>query len=338
MQVRSTVLKMFFLCSVAFLLYGVAFAQKPSNRDVPHQPDATVIRETPVYLEGDKSSDKLGTIEPGRELAILEHSGHWLRVFANIDEDSVKADDQPVFSNTQPVQPLSGWVEDQNVVATDTPAGQALLFGEAISFEQAASQAHPLPGAALDARRLYRMAAELFPKGDRTAEAMWRSADIRWQLQKEDAATLPSAHEKENYLRQQPDETEMRLIQRMYPGSKWDSFAAYDLIDNKLCGDWQGSEKCPEQESRYYIGFADHYADSPRAPEALFEAAWRLACAGDMWSEDNNAQRSGDDRKDAVATAEHLIAKYPASDAAARVTGLIFKVEHGIPLYGSDHK
>jgi hypothetical protein len=229
-------------------------------------------------------------------------------------------------------------VQEQTAVDTKPPAGDAVIFGEAISYEQAASQVHPLPGAALDARRLYRMVVELFPKSDRAAEAMWRSADIHWQLQKADAATLPSAHEKEAYLREQPDEREMRLILDMYPNSKWAGFAAYDLIDNKLCGDWGGSEKCPEMEAHAYTAFADHYPDSSRSPGALFEAAWRLACAGDMWAADEKPDRATDDRKDAVATAEHLIAKYPATDDAARGTGLVYKVEHGIPIYGSDRK
>ena len=306
--------------------------------DQPGQPDATVIRATTLYIQGDATSDKIGSVEPGRELAILEHSGHWLRVYANIDQDTTRVEDQPVFSEQAAAQPISGWVQDGDVIASTTPGGQAILFGEAISFEQAASQAHPLTGAAQDARRLYRMAAELFPQGDRTAEAMWRSADIRWQLQKEDAATLPSAHEKENYLREQPDESEMRRIEKLYPGSKWAGYAAYDLIDNKLCGDWQGSEKCPEQEAGDYGQFAERYPDSPRAPEALFEAAWRLACAGDMWAEDNNDKRAADDRKGAVATGRNLLAKYAASDYAARGAGLVYKVEHSIPVYGSDRK
>lgn len=311
-------------------------AQK--DHEPPHSPDATVIRATTVYLQGDTGSDKIGSVEPGRELAVLEHNGHWLRVFADIDQDTNRLEDQPVFSNQAAAHPISGWIEDQNAVESTTPNGQAIVFGEAISFEQAASQEHPLPGAAQNARRLYGMAAELFPNGDRTPEALWRAADIRWQLQKADAATLPSAHEKEAYLRQQPDETEMRRIEKLFPGSKWASFAAYDLIDNKLCGDWQGSEKCPEQEASYYARFADQYPDSPRAPQALFEAAWRLACAGDMWSEDNNEGRATEDRKDAVATAEHLGTKYANTDAAARGAGLIYKVEHAIPIYGSDRK
>ncbi len=315
-----------------------ASLQAQKGPDPRTSPKATVIRTGTLYIQGDTGSDKIGTVTPGREMAILEHSGHWLRVYANTDEETMRTEDQPVFTDHAPAPPISGWLQDTSVVAADTPDGEAILFGEAISAEQAAGETHGSAGAASDARRLYRMSAQLFPQGPRAAEAAWRSADIRWQLQKQDAATLPSAHEKENYLRQLPDESEMKRIEKQYPGSKWASYAAYELIDNKLCGDWQGAEKCPEQEARYYEQFADKYPDSPRAPEALYEAAWRLACAGDMWTADNDSKRATDDRNQSVAAAQHLQSKYAAADYAARGAGLVYKVQRAIPVYGSDRE
>ncbi len=321
------------LLTVAFCFSGLfASAQKD------HAPHATVIRPTTLYLNPDTGSDKLTRVTPGRELTILERSNHWLRVETNTDEEMVRREDQPVFSNNPTEHPYSGWIEDTTAIASDTPQGDAILFGEAISFEQAAATPHPPADAAQSARRLYRMDAELFPQSPRAPEAAWRSADIRWQLQKEDAATLPSAHEKEAYLRQLPDESEMKRIEKQYPGSKWASYAAYELIDNKLCGDWQGSEQCPEKEATYYSKFADQYPDSPKAPLALYEAAWRLANAGDMWTSDNNDHRANDDRNASVNTAQHLISKYPTTDYAARAAALIFKVNHTIAIYGSDRE
>lgn len=301
-------------------------------------PKATVIRPTVLYIQGDTGSDKIGTVMPGREMSILEHSGHWLRVYANTDEETVREADQPAFGGTPTAQPISGWMEDGNAIAADTPQGEAILFGEAISWEQSASAPHPPADAALSARRLYRMDAELFPAGPRAPEAAWRSADIRWQLQKEDAATLPSAHEKENYLRQLPDEGEMKRIEKQFAGTKWAGYAAYARIDNKLCGDWQGSEQCPEKEATYYQKFADGYPDSPRAPQALYEAAWRLSCAGDMWAADNNDHRAEDDRKHAGEIVGHLLEKYGTTDYAARGAGLSYKVQHAISVYGSDRQ
>ena len=311
-------------------------------RSADNGPRGTVIRPTPIYIDGSTKSEKLSTLAPGRELAIMtdpgDHSAHWLRVYANIDDETGRTQDQPLIPEHAPEQPISGWIEDKNVVSSDTPDGAAILFGEAIAAEQAASGPHPPPTAAAEARGLYRMAAVLYPNDPRVPEAMWRSADIRWQLEKEDAATLPSAHEKENYLRQHPDESEMKRIEKQFPGTKWASFAAYDLIDNKLCGDWQGSEDCPEKEATYYGGFAEQFPDSPRAPEALYETAWRLACAGDMWTSDSNDKRATEDRNRSVDTARHLAAKYPGTDWAARADALVFKVDHGVPVYGSDRE
>jgi hypothetical protein len=348
--VRPTPLRI--LCNVlsaciAFLPLSSALAAQLPKQPNPSQtaqtaPKGTVLRPTPIYIEGDEHSEKLSTITPGRELALLSGDPTaaptaWLRVYANIDETQSPNDpNQPVFTDHAAEQPISGWIQARNLVASTTPNGQAILFGQAIASEQAASSAHPPPGAALDARRLYGMSAELFPQGPRTAEALWRAADIRWQLEKEDAATLPSAHEKEAYLRQQPDESEMKSLEKQYPGTEWASFAAFALIDSKLCGDWQGAEQCPEKEASYYSQFAAKYPQSSRASRALYQAAWRLACAGDMWQADNNDKRSTDDRNHAVDTAQHLVTTFPNTNEAARAASLIYKVQHGIPIYGSD--
>jgi hypothetical protein len=319
-------------------LCAVAPAQKPLPPPPKDAARATVIHATPLYVQGDATSEKLTTVTPGREMVILERSGDWLRVYANTDIETVREQDVPAFSTDQANQPISGWVEARGVISSDTPQGDAILFGEAVSTEQAASAPHAPPGAAEDARRLYRMVTVIYPQSPRLGEAAWRSADIRWQLQKEDAATLPSAHEKENYLRELPDESEMKKIEKYFAGSKWADFAAYELIDNKLCGDWQGSEKCPEKEASYYVKYADERPDSPRAAEALYKAAWRLASAGDMWVADGDEKKAAADRGFAKQFADRLAAKYGQTDWAARAASLIYKVQQQIPIYGSDRE
>jgi hypothetical protein len=311
---------------------------------IPHElvpkngPKATVVRVANLYVQPDESSDRVGTVTPGREMVIAERSGDWLRVFANLDAPETRAADTPVLEQDTPVQPISGWIVDKGVISTDTPHGDQALFGEAVSAENAASDPHPPPRAAQDARLLYRDVFEMFPQSALAPEALWRAADIRWQLQKADAATLPSAHEKENYLREQMDEDEMRKIEKYFPHTKWADLAAYDLIDNKLCGDWQGAEKCPEKEAEVYFKYADEHPDSPRTPEALYNAAWRLAAAGDMWTADGNGGRADEDRKHAADVAARLEGKYPQSEYAARVASLMYKVQQKIPVYGSDRE
>jgi hypothetical protein len=167
---------------------------------------------------------------------------------------------------------------------------------------------------------------------------MYRAADIRWQIQKADASTLPSAHEKENYLREQMDEDEMRKVIKYFAGTRWADLAAFDLIDNKLCGDWQGSEKCPEQETTYYLKYVDEHPDSPNAAEALYDALWRQAAAGDMWTADGDRKRADEDRGHAKAIFDRLQQKYPQSAYSARAASLIYKIDQGIAVYGSSRE
>ena len=68
----------------------------------------------------------------------------------------------------------------------------------------------------------------MFPQSNYAGNAAWRSADIGWQIHKADVFSLPSAHEKENYLREQIDDTEMKKIHKKYPGTRWSDLAAYD--------------------------------------------------------------------------------------------------------------
>jgi hypothetical protein len=167
---------------------------------------------------------------------------------------------------------------------------------------------------------------------------MYRAADIRWQIQKSDAASLPSAHEKENYLREQMDEDEMRSVIKYFYGSRWSALAAFDLIENKLCGDWQGSEKCPEQETGYYLKYVDEFPESPKAAEALYDAAWRECAAGDMWTADGNPKRADQDRGFAKGVLGRMEQKYPDSPFTARTAAMLFKVDQGIAIYGSSRE
>jgi hypothetical protein len=331
---QTSVMQKQLLAFFALLLICTPIASAQKN--VPHGAKGTVVHVANLYVQADESADKVSSVTPGRELVIAEHSGKWLRVFANTDVEVVNEADAPVFGNETNYKPISGWILDKGVVTSDTQKGDEILFGEAVSTEILASQSHPPPDAAQSARRLYRMVADLFPQSPRAAEAMWRAADIRWQLQKADSFSRPSAHEKENYLREQMDETEMKKIQKLYPRTKWADLAAFDMIDNKICGDWQGSEKCPEKEAEIFTKYADEHPDSPKAAQALYQAAWREACAGDMYQADNDDKKSGEARARAKDLAGRVETKYSDNDYAARAAGLVYKMEQQIPIYGSD--
>jgi hypothetical protein len=297
---------------------------------------ATLVREANLYANPDDSSDgPIADILPGRELVVSERNGKWLRIFANTDVPDTRQADRPVFGSETEAQPISGWIVDKGIVDINTRNGDLVLFGTADNLEQQAAVPDPPPHIAEEARLLYRRVVIMYPQSPWVAEAMYRAADIRWQIQKVDASSLPSAHEKENYLREQMDEDEMRKVIKYFPGTKWADMAAFDLIDNKLCGDWQGSEKCPEQETVYYL---NEHSDSPNAAEALYDALWRQAAAGDMWQADGNPKRADEDRGHAKELLNRLQQKYPQSAFTARAASLIYKVDQGIPVYGSSRE
>jgi hypothetical protein len=196
----------------------------------------TPIRVCSIYLSPDSGSNKLAEIDRGREVVILETSGGWLHVEAVLSEEKA----------------ITGWMVNKGVVLGSTPNGDKIVFGEAVNSEDQASQRHGRRGAAQDAMRLYYRTAEYFPTSPLAGEGMYRSADIRWQIDKADVMSRPSAKEKEAYLREGMPEDFMKEVIKKFPGTKWADLAAFHLIENKLCGDWQGSTKCPDKEADMY--------------------------------------------------------------------------------------
>ncbi|MGC2638832.1 MAG: hypothetical protein WA294_16735 [Acidobacteriaceae bacterium] len=329
------------LVSATLLLAATAAnAQKPLPKvQMPKNGTlATIVREGELYSNADESSDRIADILPGRELIIVERNGKWLRVFANTDAPDTREADRPLLAPENEAQPISGWLLDKGIVDINTPHGDLILFGAADAAEQAAAVPDPPPHMAEEARLLYRRVVIMYPQSPWTPEAMYRAADIRWQIQKADAATLPSAHEKANYLREQMDEDEMKAVIKYFAGTKWADLAAFDLIENKLCGDWQGSEKCPEQETGYYLKYVDEHPNSPKAAEALYDAAWREAAAGDMWQADNDQKRAQQDRTFAQSVLTRMEQKYPDSAFTARTAEMMYKVDQGIAIYGSSRE
>lgn len=335
---RSFLIPLFLSGLVVTLLAPAALAGRRAPRHpqlaMPRGTLAIDTRTSNLYVQPSFNSTRLTQVKPGRELVITEKNGKWIRVFANVDEGQSHEDHATLLGPANPPQPVSGWMIDQGLVTEVTPRGDQILFGAAQAQEDAATAPDPPPHAAQAARRLYLRVIQFFPKSKLVPSAMWRAADIRWQMQTADADTLPSAHTKQPYLRELPDENEMHAVMHYFPNTKWADFAAFTLIQNKLCGDWQGDEKCPEKEAQYYLDYAHKYPTSPDAPEALYKAAWREAAAGDMWQADGNKKFADRDRGYVGGIVNRLEQKYPASDYATRAATLLFEVDQGIQVYG----
>src|ERR1700729_1354740 len=157
---------------------------------------ATVVHSANVYVAADADSQKISLVTPGHEVVIVERNGPWVKVFANTDiNDDANEDDRnkPEFNDDANVTPASGWIRDKGIVGPTTAGGDGILFGSAANFEDEAEHPHAPKGAAGAAHLLYKRVAEYFPDSAMAPEAAWRSADIRWQLDKLDISTLPSA-------------------------------------------------------------------------------------------------------------------------------------------------
>jgi Bacterial SH3 domain len=294
----------------------------------------TSVREAILYLSPDTNSNKLAQIERGRELILLDKTPNWLHVEALLGS-SLTPDPAFVFDDEQQGKTITGWVLDTGVVWSSTPNGDRILFGAAVDSEDEASRRHGRRGAAQDALRLYRRTYDIFPASPLAGEALYRAADIRWQIDKSDMASRPSARETDPHLRGTIDEQGMKMVMKKFPDSKWAQLAAFHLLDNKLCGDWQGSSKCPEKEADIYEKYVKEHPESPDAPEALYDAASRRAALIEIYKTEDQSKKSEQSKNLAIALAEQLVSKYPQSDWASRGQTLLFLVQQGSPTYGN---
>jgi hypothetical protein len=299
-------------------------------------PRATALRVSWLYVSADTQAQKVGRVQIGREMVVAEKSGDWLRVYANTDVEEEHTSDAPIYDTTEVPPPISGWMQAKGVVIENTPNGDEILMGAGADQESLANDPRGPVNAARTAHLLYRRLVEMFPNSPLDAEAAWRAADVLWQIQKADSASRPSAKEKDPYMREQMDEDGLRKVIKYYPNTRSADFAAYELIDNKLCGDWQGQEKCPDKEAELYEKYAAEHPDSPRTPQALYQAVYRQAVLTNMYADDNNDKKSDAAHTRARDLAARLKDKFPQSDYAARAAMLVFKLDQGIQVYGGD--
>ncbi len=298
---------------------------------------ATVLHTANVYAVADPADPPIATVVPGREIVINQRNGAWINVFANTDEKEEDPDTKPEFTDPNSHQnPASGWIRDKGVVSPKTPQGDALLYGAAADLEAKAAEPHAPKGAAESAELLYRRVWEYFPASSLAPEAAFRSADIRWQMDKADISTLPSAHEQDAVLRPQLYEGELKRVMKNYPNTPDAAKAAFDLLDNKVCGDWQGLPKCPEMETNLYLKYADRYPNGPKSAEALYDAAFRQGSLVTMYTVDENKRRADQAASNCQSIADRMQKDYPTSDYTQRAASIAFRVNQGVSIYGSD--
>jgi outer membrane protein assembly factor BamD (BamD/ComL family) len=292
----------------------------------------TLVHEESIRVAPSADSAKLGEAGRGHELVIIDASRDWVHVEAIIREPKKNADEDDPESEGKTI---TGWVVGKALIGTNTPNGDKIIFGEAADSEDQASRRRGRRDAAQDAMRLYYRIYDLFPTSPLAAEALYRAADIRWQIERSDVMTRPSARERDSYMRGQIDEEWMKLVVKKYPGTKWADLATFHMIENKLCGDWQGASKCPEKEADIYEKFAQEHEQSSAAPEALYDAAWRRSALIEIYKTEANQKKTEEAKNRALALAQKIVSQYGQSDWSSRAQRLIFYIQQGVPTWGN---
>jgi len=292
----------------------------------------TLVSEETIRVSPASDAAKLGTAGRGHELVIIDTTRDWTHVEAILREPKKDSDEDDEESQGKTI---TGWVSNKALVTMTTQDGDRIVFGEAADSEDQASRRRGRRDAAQDAMRLYYRVYDLFPASPLAGEALYRAADIRWQMERNDVLTRPSARERDAYMRGQIDEQWMKQVIKKFPGTKWADLAAFHLIDNKLCGDWQGASRCPEKEADIYEKYANEHEQSPAAAEALYDAAWRRSALIEIYKTEANQKKSDEAKSRALAEAQKIVSQYAQSEWALRAQKLIFYIQQGVPTFGN---
>jgi len=313
------------LAAAFFVVTPIASAQAQAQR-------GTLVHEETIRVSPAADAAKLGEAGRGHELVILDTSRDWTHVEAIIREPKKDADEDDPESEGKTI---TGWILDKALVTQATPNGDKIIFGEAADSEDQASRRRGRRDAAQDAMRLYYRIYDLFPTSSLAAEGLYRAADIRWQIERSDVLTRPSARERDSYMRGQIDEQWMKLVVKKFPGTKWADMAAFHFLENKLCGDWQGASKCPEKEADMYEKYAKEHEQSPSAPEALYQAAWRRSALIEIYKTEANQKKADEAKTRALELTQRIVSRYGQSDWALRAQSLMFYIQQGVPTFGN---
>ena len=288
----------------------------------------TLVSDVEMFVSPDSASQKLARVTRGRNVILVMDrttigNQVWAHALVVVDVDLDRGT----------AREISGWIPSKVLITTGTPNADQIIYGEAVDSENQAQQRGGRKHAAEDAMRLYYRLYEYFPNSPLAGEALWRSADIRWQLEKSDVLRRPSSRELDASLREGMDDETMKLVIKKFPHSKWADLASFDLIDNKLCGSWKGETKCPEKESELYEKYAREHSQSPKAAEALYNAAWRQAALADMYKTQHEQDKSEKARRRATELAQEIAAKFPEGDWKPQAMELAYALQQGIATY-----
>jgi hypothetical protein len=85
-----------------------------------------------------------------------------------------------------------------------------------------------------------------------------------------------------------------------------------------------------------YLKYADEHPQSPKAPEALYKAAWRYSALISIYKANNDQKKADEAAQRSLTIAKKLVAQYLNDvDWSSRGERLIYMVTNKIPTFGS---
>ena len=85
-----------------------------------------------------------------------------------------------------------------------------------------------------------------------------------------------------------------------------------------------------------YEKYAKEHSQSPAAPQALYQAAWRCSALIEIYKTEADPRKKPTTRKiAALRSAQQILSQYGQSEWANRAQTLIFYVQNGVPTYGN---
>ena len=174
----------------------------------------TLVHEETIRVAPSTDAARVGEANRGNELIVIDTSRDWIHVEAILREPS---NEEGATEDEAEGKAITGWLPSRSVVLSTTQDGDKVIFGEAADSEDQASSRRGRRDAAQDAMRLYYRVYDLMPASPLAAEGLYRAADIRWQIERADVMTRPSARARESYMRGQMNEDWMKLVIKKYP-------------------------------------------------------------------------------------------------------------------------
>ena len=180
---RTTALSIAIVCVASvFLVTAHALAEVQRG---------TLVQDETIRVAPSADAAKLGEAGRGKEVIIIENTHDWVHVQVIL---SLPSQEEGATEEEQEGKTISGWVSAKGLVSTTTQDGDKIIFGEAADSEDQASRRRGRRDAAGDAMRLYYRVYDLMPASPLAAEALYRSADVRWQMERHQAADAAHRH------------------------------------------------------------------------------------------------------------------------------------------------